>query len=171
MKSSKLLKCTALGLAASVAWTAPSTAQSAARPAVGQNSNTNREIIRAAFEAWAAGGRTFFEDVLAPDVRWTILGSGPIARTYVGRDNFVREASAPLTIRLAGPIKPTVRHLLAEGDLVVVRWDGSAVARDGKPYNNNFVWIFRMKDGKATEVEAFLDLDRYSEIVRRVPAE
>jgi hypothetical protein len=94
MKRLSLVKSAALVVAASVAWTAPSTAQSTTAPAVGQNSNTNREIIRAAFEAWAAGGSTFFEDVLAPDVRWTILGSGPTARTYVGRDNFVREASA-----------------------------------------------------------------------------
>jgi ketosteroid isomerase-like protein len=165
-----LVEMAALVFAGSLAWTAPSLAQDNVRPGVEQRSNPNLEIVRAAFAAWAAGGTTFFDDVLAPDVRWTIRGSGPAARTYIGRESFVREAAAPLNKRLAGPIKPTVRHLLADGDLVVAVFDGSAVARDGKPYSNNFVWIFQMKDGKATQVEAFLDLERYNEVLRRVPA-
>ncbi len=136
---------------------------------VEQRSHANRDIVKAAFEAWAAGGTHFFDDVLADDVRWTIRGSGPVARTYVGRAEFVREASAPLNARLAGPVKPEVRHLLADGDLVIAVWDGTAIARDAKQYKNNFVWILRMRDGKAVEVEAFLDLESYNEVLRRVP--
>ncbi len=165
----RLIAMTALALVSSVAAARPSAAQATAPLSVEQRSNPNLEIVRAAFEAWAAGGTKFFDDVLSPDVRWTIRGSGPVARTYIGRENFVREASAPLTARLAGPIKPTVRHLLADGNLVVAVWDGAAVARDGKPYNNSFVWVFHMKDGKASEVEAFLDLEPYNEVLRRVP--
>jgi ketosteroid isomerase-like protein len=165
-----LFKTAALVLASSLAWAAPNAAQGTGTGSVEQRSNPNLEIVRAAFEAWAAGGTSFFDDVLSPDVRWTIRGSGQAARTYVGRESFVQEAAAPLTARLAGPIKPAVRHLLADGNLVVAVFDGSAVARDGKPYRNSFVWIFRMKEGKATEVEAFLDLERYNEVLRRVPA-
>jgi ketosteroid isomerase-like protein len=164
-----IFKTASLVVASSLAWTTPGAAQSTGLSSAVQPSNPNLEIIRAAFEGWAAGGTSFFNDVLSPDVRWTIRGSGPVARTYVGRDHFVREAAVPLTARLAGPIKPTVRHLLADGDVVVAIWDGSAVARDGKPYTNSFVWIFRMQDGKAAEVEAFLDLERYNEVLRRVP--
>jgi ketosteroid isomerase-like protein len=165
-----LLKTAAITLAASLAPAAPAAAQDADRAGREQQSNPNLEIVRAAFAAWAAGGTSFFDDVLSPDVRWTIRGSGPVARTYVGRESFVRESVTPLTKRLAGPIRPEVRHLLADGDLVVAVWDGSAAARDGQPYNNHFVWVFRMKDGKAIEVEAFLDLERYNEVLRRVPA-
>ena len=164
------LKSTVVVLAGSLAWMDPGAAQGTGTASLQQRSHSNREIIEAAFETWTAGGMRFFDDVLAADVRWTIRGSGPLARTYVGRDVFVREAAAPLTVRLAGPIKPTVRHLLADGDLVVAVFDGAAVALDGKPYHNSFVWIFRMQDGKAREVEAFLDLERYNQVLRRVPA-
>ena len=162
-------KMAAFVVATSLTGFAPASAQGQGPASVVQPSNSNIEIIRSAFDAWTAGGTRFFDDVLSPDVRWTIRGSGPAARTYIGKDDFVREAAAPLAARLAGPIKPTVRHLLADGDLVVAIWDGAAVARDGKPYNNSFVWIFRMQEGKAAEVEAFLDLDRYYEVLRRVP--
>jgi ketosteroid isomerase-like protein len=163
-------KAITLVIASSLAWTSLGAAQGATPARVEERSSSNLEIVRAAFEAWAAGGTTFFNDVLAPDVRWTIRGSGPAARTYIGRENFVREAAAPLNARLSGAIKPTIRHLLGDGDVVIAVWDGAAVARDGKPYGNNFVWIFRMQDGKATEVEAFLDLEPYYDVLRRVPA-
>jgi ketosteroid isomerase-like protein len=52
---------------------------------------------------------------------------------------------------------------------VIAVWDGEAVARDGKRYSNTFVWIFRMQGGKAIAVEAFLDLENYYEVLRRVP--
>ena len=48
-------------------------------------------------------------------------------------------------------------------------WDGETIARDGVPYENHYVWVFRLVDGKAIEVEAFLDLDPYYEVLRRVP--
>jgi hypothetical protein len=31
------------------------------------------------------------------------------------------------------------------------------------------VWVFRLKDGKAVEVEIFLDLESYEDVIKRVP--
>jgi ketosteroid isomerase-like protein len=100
------------------AWSIPGAAQGTDTPGATQRSNPHLEIVRAAFDAWAAGGSSFFDDVLSPDVRWTIRGSGLVAQTYLGPENFAREAAAPLTGRLAGPIKPRVCHMLADGDLL-----------------------------------------------------
>ena len=60
---------------------------------------SNRQIITEAFEKWSAGGSTFFDDVLAHNVVWTIKGSSPTAGTYDGRDQFVREAVKPFVER------------------------------------------------------------------------
>lgn len=48
-------------------------------PAVASEPTTerNRQFIAQAFNQWAQGGRTFFIDVLAPDVIWTIKGRAP----------------------------------------------------------------------------------------------
>jgi ketosteroid isomerase-like protein len=129
----------------------------------------NRTVIRQAFERWAAGGTQFFNEVLSPNIRWTIRGSGPAARTYVGRDVFVREAVTPFASRLRQPLRPTVRHLLAQDDLVIAAWDGVGTAQDNRPYSNSYVWIFRMRDGVASEVEAFLDLIPYYDVLKRIP--
>jgi uncharacterized protein len=40
-------------------------------------SQRNKQIVAAAFDRWAAGGADFFNEMLAPDVVWTIEGSSP----------------------------------------------------------------------------------------------
>ncbi len=43
----------------------------------------NRQFIAQAFNQWAQGGRTFFTDVLSPDVTWTIRDE-PLGRYLSG---------------------------------------------------------------------------------------
>lgn len=131
---------------------------------------TNRQMITAAFASWAGGGNTFFNDVLTEDVVWTIEGSGPSAGVFRSRADFIERAVRPFAIRLANPVRPTAYKVWAEGEHVIVHWEGSGMARDGQPYANRYAWIFRMQGGKAVEVNAFLDLAPYDDVLRRVPA-
>jgi uncharacterized protein len=135
------------------------------RTATDTPSRANAELVRDAFERWASG-KGFFDQLPAPDVRWTIRGSGPLAKTYPSREAFIREAVAPFAARLARPVAPTIRHLVAQDDIVVAIWDGETTARDGAPYKNNYVWVFRLANGRAVEVEAFLDLQPYYDVLR-----
>ncbi|OYX74443.1 MAG: ketosteroid isomerase [Rhizobiales bacterium 32-66-11] len=124
----------------------------------------NKAIVHEAFEKWR-GGTYVFAALLAPDVVWTIHGSGPVAGTYRSQDDFVERASRPLTSRLATPIVPEVHSIYAVGDTVLIRFDGSATTTSGAPYRNQFLWMFRMKDGLVIEAEAFLDLVAYQQVV------
>ena len=124
----------------------------------------NEAKVREAFEGWASRGANVF-DLLAPDVRWTIHGSGPVAGTYNGVEDFVQRGSVPLVSRLASPLTPEVHHIWPVGDRVIIRFDASATTTSGAPYRNQFVWIFRMEDGSVVEAEAFLDLVAYQEVV------
>ncbi|MDY0975849.1 nuclear transport factor 2 family protein [Massilia sp. CFBP9012] len=153
-------------LMAALAWFAsPARADSGAAQA-----QSNKEAVSKAFAAWAAGGRTFFDDMLAPNVVWTIKGSSPTARVLRGKQELIDGAVTPLSTRLQRQIRPTIRNLWADGDHVIIEWDGEAVAKDGKPYRNSYLWIFRMQGGRATEVTAYLDLAPYDDVLRRVPA-
>lgn len=130
----------------------------------------NRQVVVVAFDRWAAGGNTFFSDVLAPDVIWTIKGSGPSAGRFQGRERFVEQAVRPFVSRLSSPVRPVNKQGWADGDHVLINWDGVGVARDGQAYNNSYAWIFHMQDGKAVEVTAFLDLVPYDDVLKRIPA-
>ena len=130
----------------------------------------NKRIVTEAFDRWAAGGTTFFNDLLALDVVWTIEGSGPNAVAHRGRNALMERAVQPLAVRLSAPLKPVSKRIWADGDHVIVHWEGTAPVRDGQTYTNRYVWIMRMQDGKATEVHAFLDLAKFDDVLRRVPA-
>ena len=155
----------ALGLSMSLAAVRPAAAQAAASVQA-----RNEQIVRAAFGRWAAGGTGFFQEVLSPDVVWTIKGSGPSAGVFRGRQDFLDRAVTPFGSRLSRPVRPTVRDVWSKGDQVAVHWDGEGTARDGRPYRNSYVWIFRMRGGKAVEATAFLDLVPYDDVLRRIPA-
>jgi ketosteroid isomerase-like protein len=130
----------------------------------------NAQIVTEAFDRWAAGGTTFFNDIVASNVTWTIKGSGPSAGTFTGRDVFIEQAVRPFVSRLSIPIRPVSKQVWADGDHVVIHWDGAGVAHDGKPYTNSYAWIFRMHNGQAVDVTAFLDLAPYDDVLRRIPA-
>ncbi|MQY46198.1 nuclear transport factor 2 family protein [Rhizobiales bacterium RZME27] len=124
----------------------------------------NKTIVAEAFEKWRSGTYVFAA-LLAPDVVWTIHGSSPVAGTYRSQDDFIAQASLPLTSRLATPIVPEVRNIYSVGDTVIIRFNGTATTTSGAPYRNQFLWMFRMKDGLVTEAEAFLDLMAYQQVV------
>ncbi len=130
----------------------------------------NKQLVTQAFDRWAAGGTSFFTEILSPDVVWTIKGSGPSAGVYKGSQAFVERAVRPFVSRLSTPVRPVSKQIWADGDHVIVQWDGAAVARDGKAYANSYAWVFHMRNGKAFEVTAFLDLVPYDDVLRRIPA-
>lgn len=126
----------------------------------------NKEIVQQYFDGWRDGTGSVF-DLLAPNATWTIMGTGETAGTY-SRQALLDQVVSPTSARLSTPIVPTVRGIWADGDMVIVLWDGEATARDGRPYQNTYTWYFRMQDGKAVEAIAFLDMQVFNDLWTRV---
>ena len=128
---------------------------------------SNKELVTLAYAEWADGGTRFF-DILDERVVWTILGSGPHAKTYNGKSAFLAGAVAPFGARLAVPLHPTVRSIHADGDDVVILWDGVATRRDGAIYRNTYAWFFTMRGGRVVTAKAMLDLAAYDDVLTSV---
>ncbi len=124
----------------------------------------NEALVRKAFTNWSTGNGTVFA-LLSPDIVWTVHGSGSVAGTYKGVEAFLEGAAAPLTRRLARPLVPKVHAIWAVGDTVISRFEAGSTTTGGRPYTNQYVWIFRMEDGVVVEAEAFLDLAAYDKVV------
>ena len=124
----------------------------------------NKQVIQDAFTAWANGDGMAFFNVLAEDVRWTVIGNSPVSQTYTSRQAFVDGAAKPLNAKLAGPITPRVENIIGEGDTVVLQWQGSATMKSGKPYNNSYCWVMRLENGKVKEGTAYIDTELVSEL-------
>lgn len=127
----------------------------------------NKATVQQSFDQWRNGTGSAF-DLLAPDVTWTITGTGATAGTYRSRQALLDQVVSPTSARLSTPIVPTVRGIWADGDMVIVLWDGEATARDGRAYRNTYTWYFRMKDDQVIEAIAFLDMSKFTELWTRV---
>ncbi len=133
---------------------------------------SNRHVIRAAFEAWQAGTAPI-TDVFAADMVWRIEGHSVASREYADRREFVDEVLAPFAARFAAgerfrPVR--IRSIHADGDTVVVVWDGRGVANDGQPYENSYAWVMRMRDGAVVDGTAFYDSISFNDLWARVDA-
>lgn len=127
----------------------------------------NREIVRAAFDRWRTGTGGPFE-LLAEGAQWTIVGTSPISKTYTSREQFLDEVIRSFNARMASPLVPTVRGLHADGDSVIVHFDGVALARDGEHYLNSYSWHMRLVEGQIVETTAFFDTRLLDELWTRV---
>jgi ketosteroid isomerase-like protein len=131
---------------------------------------TNRGIIRRAFEAWQDGTGAI-ADVFAPDMVWRIEGHSLASREYHGRDEFIDDVLTPFgeRFRRGERFRPTtIRSITADGDIVVVIWDGRGVANDGQPYANSYAWIMRLADGQVIDGTAFYDSISFNDLWTRV---
>src|ERR1700754_2347778 len=107
----------------------------------------NKAIIEQAFQEWATGKGNVF-DLLDDHVEWTITGTCAISKVYTSSKQFIDEAIIPLNKRFKVKIAPKIRNIYADGNTVIVIWDGKAMATDGLPYNNTYSWYMTMKDGR-----------------------
>lgn len=129
----------------------------------------NKQLVQRTFDNWAQGHGTLY-DLLADDARWTLTGSSALSKTYTSKQEFIDATVTPLFKRLAQPFVPKVRQLNADGDVVVVQFDGTSTANDGQPYCNAYCLVMTFKNGRITNTVAYLDLLAYTELLRRVPA-
>jgi uncharacterized protein len=124
----------------------------------------NRERTEKAFRDWQEG-IGYITDLLADDLRWTIVGRSRSSGTYEGKEAFVDEVLGPFGARFSQPFRPVaVRGVYADGDTVVVLWDGEGTRLDGKPYENTYAWFMRFKDGLVVEATAFFDSITFNEL-------
>jgi uncharacterized protein len=130
----------------------------------------NREVVRRAFDAWQQGTGVI-ADVFAPEMVWRIEGHSVASREYADRKEFVDEVLTPFGARFAAgePFRPVrIRSIHADGDTVIVVWDGRGVANDGQPYENSYAWIMRLAGGKVVDGTAFFDSMSFNDLWTRV---
>ena len=130
----------------------------------------NRRRIREAFEAWQLGARPI-TDVFDPGMTWKIEGHSAASKRYESKEQFIDEVLAPFGARFASgePFRPNrIRAIHADGDTVIVLWDGRGVANDGAPYENSYAWFMTLKDGLVVDGTAFFDSISFNELWERV---
>ena len=89
----------------------------------------------------------FLASFVAENVKWIITGSSVLAGIYTSRTHFVNKAISRLKSSLDGGIQWRVNNVIVDGSFVVLEMTSKAIAKNGQPYNNQYVWILEF-DGK-----------------------
>lgn len=119
----------------------------------------NRQIMQRAFDALAVGDSRPFLNLLADDVSWRVMGQTPWSRTYRGKPSVLQDLLRVLGERLADRYRATADLILADGDHVVVQARGQTTTKTGKPYNNEYCFVYKLENGLITEVTEYLDTE------------
>lgn len=119
----------------------------------------NKRIVQAFYDAANRGDTEGFLGQLAEDITWTNIGSTKYSGTYVGKNDLVAKLVAPLFSQLKAGIASTIHNMIAEGDFVVVQLSCQSETKDGRPYNNTYCHVFRIRDGKIGEVTEYFDTE------------
>jgi ketosteroid isomerase-like protein len=127
----------------------------------------NKAAIERSFNAWSDGLGSPF-DLLADDATWTIAGNSVAARTYAGREAFLREVIRPFNARMSIGLRPGLCNFYTDGDTVIALFEASGTARDGCPYKNSYTWFLDMEEGRIVHATAFFDSIEFDAFWKRV---
>ena len=120
-------------------------------------SESNKRLVRNAFEALGRSDARPLYDLMRDDFSWIIEGQSRFSRRYDGKEAVKTELLDMLFQAFATPYHFTVDELIGEGDRVVVRGRGQVRTKWGKDYNNSYCFFIRMADGRMVELREYLD--------------
>jgi uncharacterized protein len=131
---------------------------------------TNREIVADAFEAWSRG-EGYVSTIFADEMTWEIVGRSRASGTYGSAQEFSDDVLHPFGARFRPdtPFRPvTIRGIYADGDTVVVLWDGEGITTAGTTYRNTYAWFMTLSDGKVIQGTAFYASIAFDELWENV---
>ena len=99
----------------------------------------------------------FLENFIAEHVQWIITGSSVLAGVYTSRTDFINSAISRLKFSLDGGIQWRINNVIIEGSFVVLEMTSKAVAKNGQPYNNQYVWILEFDGEIFHKVRVYFD--------------
>ncbi len=117
----------------------------------------NKQIVLDFYAAGARGDMETCFSMLADDIVWTNIGTTKFSGTFAGKQALIEQLLGPLFGQLKAGIASQIEKLVAEGDTVVAQTSGSAETIDGKPYNNSYCQVIRIRGDRIAEVKEYFD--------------
>ena len=111
----------------------------------------NKAVVRNWFDAVNRGDEAAILDMTAADFTFMTKARQPEWLLYTwNREQFSRVPSSMSAV-LTAPIQLAIVDMTAEGERVAV----DSVMLDGRRYNNAYHFVFKLRDGKFTEVREY----------------
>lgn len=115
---------------------------------------SNAELVRSGYEAFAAGDVPAVLAIFADDIEWHIPGRSPLAGVYTGPDE-VLGFFGSLMERSNGTFHLDIHDVLDNGADKVALLLTEVAQRNGASLSASAVHVWTVQDGKATSFRAF----------------
>ncbi|MGR8919860.1 MAG: nuclear transport factor 2 family protein [Gammaproteobacteria bacterium] len=117
----------------------------------------SQKIVQQWFDLVSAGDADGAFALFAEDIVYDLKGTTPVSGVYRGLEQIVNEFFVPWRKQIDGDLVVHIDELIGEGERVVALGHGEAKTVYGKPYNNDYAFVFTVRDGRIHAVEEFLD--------------
>jgi ketosteroid isomerase-like protein len=119
----------------------------------------NKALVGGAFAELAEGNGRPFVELLADDIRWTIIGSTEWSGTWEGKPAVQSKLLDPLFAQFETRYRNRATRLIAEDDHVVIECRGDVTTRAGMPYRNTYCYVCRLEAGRVRELTEYCDTE------------
>jgi uncharacterized protein len=106
-----------------------------------------------------AGDEQAVRELFTEDATWRLdAGNLPLSGTWEGRDTIIGEFLATaLSHYEPGSVSLEITSMIADHDQVVLQWTSRARTLDGRPYENDCIGVFKIRDGQIQGVREYMD--------------
>lgn len=123
----------------------------------------DKQLVRDFMEAFGSGDIPRTMAMMSEDATWWVAGTIPLSGTY-DKAEFTALLGGVVE-NCKGPIQLTPKEFTAEGGRVAVETESYVETNEGKVYNNEYHFLFVVRDGKITQVKEYLDTMHTNEIL------
>jgi ketosteroid isomerase-like protein len=117
----------------------------------------NKKLLQDIFVQLAQGNTHALSEAMAEDFRWVFPGNWSWSGTWEPRRVVLDELLRPLMAQFEGRYRSEADLILADGDRVVVQARGKATTKRGDAYSQTYCFVFRVRQGRLTEVVEYCD--------------
>lgn len=120
--------------------------------------NDTERTVLAFFGALGAGDLDDARALMAPDMSWTVMGTGvPGEGRHVGPDAIFAVIGPIRALFEPGSPTITLTKLTSNDQTVVLETQGGGRFKDGRPYDNRYAMSVDVENGKVIALREYMD--------------
>jgi ketosteroid isomerase-like protein len=116
----------------------------------------NKKLLEDIFDEMARGNTRAMSEAMADEFRWVFPGDWSWSGTWEPKQVVLDELLRPLMAQFDS-YRSEAGLILADGNRVVVQARSRATTKRGDAYNQTYCFIFRVSDGRLSEVVEHCD--------------
>ena len=129
---------------------------------VEQSEDANKHVVREFLKHMSAMNAPEIAKWITDDFTVVHKGSSVLRGSYSLAD--LPALVDKLTATLPNGIRLTIIDMFAERDAVLCEAKGTSTSASGKPYNNEYLLLFRVRDGRVASMTEYLDSKLVDEV-------